>query len=543
MQKKIFIGCLFLSWSVLGLAQPIDQTELRANLLNMTFSSDGLVGSEQETGAGLWYHPTDSQDSILLVNQAGWWVRAMDPAGNKYLGTSRQHYPAKAGLLGDQGDFNRIWKVTRAAVNAHILDWQDNQHIDNPQESVFGWPGRGNELFAAINGFSLPNWGLNDLAPFFDQNANGQYEPDQGDYPNIQMGCSSLIRFTPGDLMWFPFYYEFSDYHFLQFHQTIFAWDCSENELLGNTVLLQTYCKNRGVERLDSVAISFFLDGNDEYYAGTRTLLGQNWLYSYPADGVRPMLGVYFLLTPLNQFGEPISFQSHMVLMNDSMQVEAMSLPETIPEYQQIQQGYWKDGTPLREGGQGYFSNGSTTTFAFDGLPESGNWTEWLSQNPVQARTQVATFDAGLKISASQAVTMTHVFLVEPSYSFLDEGITIMEQRLDTLYAELSCFFPDFYSLESTCDLNVLTDDRTILSDDSLWAMYPNPARAIVVIERQSSSPPEQLEVVDLLGRTMYTAECKGKTITLDTTHWPAGLYWVRLGATGSWKQLVITRF
>jgi len=82
-------------------------------------------------------------------------------------------------------NWDRFFSVTNADIESHKADFDDNGTIDNPiPTSILGWPGAGNLFFTITNGFDLPN--SSNLAPFFDRNQNGVYEPMEGDFPKIK---------------------------------------------------------------------------------------------------------------------------------------------------------------------------------------------------------------------------------------------------------------------------------------------------------------------------------------------------------------------
>ena len=57
-------------------------------------------------------------------------------------------------------------------------------------KGVLEWPGQANPFFADAVGFELP-FASQGLAPYWDENGDGLYTPQFGDYPIIEIrGCS-----------------------------------------------------------------------------------------------------------------------------------------------------------------------------------------------------------------------------------------------------------------------------------------------------------------------------------------------------------------
>jgi hypothetical protein len=69
-------------------------------------------------------------------------------------------------------DFNKIWKIDKSDILAHISNIeQGTNYYVTPD--LYSWPGNGPAGYSDI------------LAPFYDADADGIYEPYQGDYPEL----------------------------------------------------------------------------------------------------------------------------------------------------------------------------------------------------------------------------------------------------------------------------------------------------------------------------------------------------------------------
>ena len=69
-------------------------------------------------------------------------------------------------------DYDRFYKITRAEVEDHIANWQNSDYT--MPNSIRDWPAHPYDLSAGQSFY---------LAPFFDYDEDGEYNPANGDYP------------------------------------------------------------------------------------------------------------------------------------------------------------------------------------------------------------------------------------------------------------------------------------------------------------------------------------------------------------------------
>ncbi|MEO1438462.1 MAG: hypothetical protein AAFV80_23180, partial [Bacteroidota bacterium] len=143
---------------------------------------------------GRYFIPYDVDDPepISSVFASSIWLGGLDPGGNLRMAAQTYRQTGTdffAGPLDENGqtipencgNFDQIWKVDQLEIQHHLADWEDNNLIDGPvADNVLYWPGRGNPYFESQQGFTLPD---QDLAPFYDRNNDGLYDPLSGDYP------------------------------------------------------------------------------------------------------------------------------------------------------------------------------------------------------------------------------------------------------------------------------------------------------------------------------------------------------------------------
>ncbi|RLD53711.1 MAG: hypothetical protein DRJ05_15985, partial [Bacteroidetes bacterium] len=98
-------------------------------------------------------------------------------AGTAYVGHGTDFWSGPiSGIYNKQYDmkWGRLWSLSKADIIFHKDHFGDVGY--EPIENIINWPGNGNE----------ENGQAGQLAPYFDINENGVYEPMQGDYPLIR---------------------------------------------------------------------------------------------------------------------------------------------------------------------------------------------------------------------------------------------------------------------------------------------------------------------------------------------------------------------
>ena len=251
------------------------------------------------------YHfPADSNTSPLYAN--GLWVSARQiddadtvlacvhsfSAGDYVPGPLRVDGSCRNDLQ-TRRSFNRVWSVSRSEID-NFLDRVGTSGYSIP-ENILSWPGNGAEGYAA------------QLAPYFDADSDGVYNPRNGDYP--------LIR---GDRMLFSIFSDAtthissgSEPMGLEIHVSAYAFDEPADTALSNTVFLSYKIINRSSHTYGDVHFGEFVDFDLGYsfddYVGCDVRRGMAYGYNgtevdgpseraYP--GVPPAQGCTVLAGP-----------------------------------------------------------------------------------------------------------------------------------------------------------------------------------------------------------------------------------------------------
>jgi len=157
--------------------------EIRARIrANGNLFSDGLFQYNVNPNIGV--NPS-------TIYRANLWFGGVDPAFNLKLSASDYGAGFSAGPLDNNGmtssgvcdNWDRVFRVYGSDVAAFFANLPvlatDPTAAIAQYKDIMGWPGWGNPYFLEVWGFDLPA-SITPLAPFFDKNQDGVYNPLQG---------------------------------------------------------------------------------------------------------------------------------------------------------------------------------------------------------------------------------------------------------------------------------------------------------------------------------------------------------------------------
>ncbi len=241
---------------------------LDINNVKALFSSSGLHFFQD---SAQYEVPKGSGKMSLFSNSV--WVGGIDPgntlhfAGERYrqgtgnpAGVKHDYW---AGPVSDTNGYNavqdtiwnRIWKIDKTEIDYHRAHYWESGYT--APKDILEWPAHGDvSLGQAAN-----------LAPFSDRNANGKYEPYDGDYPEIR-----------GDQTLFFIYNDDHGYHAestgeklrVEIHAMAYAFDRPNDTAFKNTTFLHLKLHNRSTYTYTDSWMGIFTDidlgyANDDY--------------------------------------------------------------------------------------------------------------------------------------------------------------------------------------------------------------------------------------------------------------------------------------
>ncbi|MEL6864966.1 MAG: T9SS type A sorting domain-containing protein [Bacteroidota bacterium] len=486
---------------------PTANINLDVNNANAALTNAGSIWWNNENGS--YFFPNDGSTNPFLATSSifagGFWIAGVDPAGNLKL--AAQSYGLGSGLtdyfpgpLDDVGltttndcnNYDRFWRVTEQDINDFISDFQDNGMLDDPiPTSILAWPGNGSTNSMSTNGFEIPNRSVG-MAPFFDNDGNGIYNPENGDYPEIKGAtegvwwvfndAGNIHTQTSGDNLQF------------EIQALAYAY-VSQETAINNTTFYDFKIINRAVESLDSTFIGFWVDPDlgcftDDYVGCDPS---RNLAYVYNTDAIDgdsgcsctggvptyceeiPVMGIKVLDGVLDidpQNGPQNLGMSNFGYYNNAglgSSPPGTVDPATPSEIYNYLSGSWKDGTRMTKGGTGY--NPGSTDFTNYAFPDSPNdpdgWSMCSEGLPTSDRRFILSSGPYESLPGNIQSVSIAVIMVE--------DVTHPCPDLTPLF-DASDIVQDFFD-----DNNIMTNTEDLTIRQGL-KVFPNPMEAYATI-------------------------------------------------------------
>ncbi|MEM7105936.1 MAG: hypothetical protein AAF502_22565 [Bacteroidota bacterium] len=369
------------------------------------------------------------EDEVSAIFAASVWIGGFDEGGNLKLAAQTYRQSGNdywSGPLDENGEilqstcnvWDRHFEVKGRNIDRHTADYLADDDGDGfPDFKVNGavsedlllWPAKGNPHFAARAGFSLPN---QELAPFFDADADGKYDPEKGDFPIIGItSCEigGIEEATYGDQMIFWIFNDKGNIHTetggdqigMEIHALAFGF-ATDDEV--NDMSFYKYkLFNKATEPLKDTYIGMWVDPDlgcwsndlagcniDEIDGKPRNLgivyngeAVDNDCSGVPGYGEEvPMLGVDFFRGPKDESGNELGMSTFLVYNSD---FSTNGNPEIAMDFYNYMAGFWKDGSPFEFGGDGFLEGTFPFPYMFPSDPSIPDgpevWSECSNNN------------------------------------------------------------------------------------------------------------------------------------------------------------------
>jgi len=507
-----------LTFSALN-AQQLDTRTLNANSVNASISEGAVFFFNATQSSAAYEVPAGSGKSTIFASSI--WIGGEDINGQAHVSASRfstsgwspgpiadnQYYTS----LGYSNAYSTsIWKVTRQQVIDHQAQYSQGGYTPIPE--IADWPGNGDVSMGIAD----------QLAPFVDLDGDGVYEPMDGDHPDF-----------PGDEVVYVIANDAAnpDSSFLGAEMHLMFYQFNTNGYLGETTFLNSRVFNRSTTNYYNFRQSIYTDfdiGNyQDDYVGCDSV--RNMMYAYNGDVLDETNGGALGYGQNPPCQAVLSLNREMVgsAYYTNGGIYPTSDPNYDPEFWNVMNGYWVDGTPVLYGGNGY-NQGTTTTptsFVFTGNPYTGTgWTELNANNggpnPPEDRRAVMTVIHD-DLSAGTMVCSDFAFIYDDDDGHLEnvQNVMYIADALQTLYDGSSDFpCPNF---------TAFTPEETSVA----FAMYPNPSQGDFTIDVANTSNAVIMEIRDMSGRLIQTEilEAPSTHVHVDI---PPGVYQVSVQST-----------
>jgi hypothetical protein len=278
-----------------GCARPSQKRDLEVNNVRARLWNGGDMWWDHATGQAAYYVPKAGINGRLVSSlfAGGIWVGGFDAAGASYIAattygngntTGGDWYagPLTPGVGNITAPTCKNWDRMFEAKGSDIelvktayygngitnLASSTDPALVAALENLKKWPGRGNPYFAAINGFAVPS---QEMAPFFDQNNDGKYDPLAGDFPKINViGCEDNNQYQKaqyGDQMFWWVYNDVGGPHLetglgpvLRMEVQVQSFAYASDDALNNMTFYRYKLLNRASFELTQTFMSLWSD-------------------------------------------------------------------------------------------------------------------------------------------------------------------------------------------------------------------------------------------------------------------------------------------
>lgn len=472
------------------------------------------------------------------------------------------------------GKYDRIWKINRLDIENFKWAWQQGlvqQGAFVPVRDIREWPGNHPQ-----------NGGM--LAPYFDRNADGQYNYLDGDYPLIK-GDQALWMLLndrhPNRLTDAPALG-------IEMQVLFYAYQCNQlnnaDTVLNYTTFVEYKIKNKAERNYEQVFFTYWTDvdlgnANDDFVG---TDVRNHGIYFYNGDntdeGVQgfgltpPAQGIYWLRGALARVGDGVDNDrdglvdemGEQVLMSHSMSTLNNNSPNGNPNnanhFALQARGRFNDSTQMIYGGNGYLASAGATNsparFIFPMNSDSTGWGlggslqspilppfSWSETNPGPGASPNIPADRKMQMSAGsfdlasgQEQVMEFAFI----YSRANTGgaLASLQKLLQTDAPRIRQWYNQT-QFPSCLDLSTVSVSEA--SSQLKLRVYPNPASSQLIVETANEAP-LKLRITDMQGRLVFERVLSGQfNYHIDLPPASPGIYlthWEQAGLSKTEKLL-----
>lgn len=398
--------------SVVNPSNTLASNYLDTNKIKARFENNFQFFWDSQAGSAQFEVPKGSGKHAHFASAL--WLSGIDAGGQLHAaaqtysqtGVDYQYGPVAASRTANNYEtrYNRLWKINKAQIQYHIANYTDTAY--NMPEVILNWPANGN----TSNGEAAQ------LAPFYDANSNGVYEPQNGDYPQIKGDQCIYMIFNDDKI-----HTETSDSNPLKFDIHVMAYEVAgETNAIDTTIFLQYKIVNRSTNTYHGLRMGIWNDFDLGNYLDDipGTDVGKNMAFMYNAtnnDNVYganpPAIGSIFLNKTMKKC---IFFQNNSSTVTGN--------PSNGTHINNYLNGLWLNGSPLTYGGNG--TGGATNCSYFaPWTTDNANPTNWELTTAADYRTLQSTDSIILAPNASS--------ILETAFLFQRSNLSNMQSAYD----------------------------------------------------------------------------------------------------------------
>jgi len=476
--------------------------------------------------------------------------------------------------------WNRVWKIDRYDVLNHIAFY--NQTGYTIPQVFLDWPAHGNTSLGQAN----------DLAPYFDINNNGLYEPINGDYPMV-----------PGDQC---VYYIFNDDTIhtesggkklgVEIHAFVYSFNCPTDSALMNTVFVKYKIINRSQQTFNNAIFGIWSDldigGSIDDFVGCNLQNGS--YYGYNGDNFDD--GVYenylasqsitILAGPyadVDNLDNPITNHTQNAIDSSGIPYAGLGMnyedgiidnerlglsnfayynmgsgpngngnPQIPSSYYNMMSGYWEDASHFVYGGNAHYTSPSAissglieTDYVFPGDSDPlfwatngisanpQNWNEIDENNPIGDMRTIGSMGPFTFLPGSiHEIDLAFVFAQEyviPNNP--TSPISIMNERIDSVR---NYFSNNITPCGNSFFSYLSANEKPIKKAE--FSIYPNPSSNYFTLDFESEFQNLNYSIHDILGKEILSGKINSSQTTIDCENWSSGVYLIKVGNENGYR-------
>ncbi|MBK8498390.1 MAG: T9SS type A sorting domain-containing protein [Flavobacteriales bacterium] len=558
--------------------------ELDINNVRARFYANGRVSRDTITGP---HFEVPLGSGAMSLYTGGLWIAGQATGGQTRVSKSlydsfyeMDFYPGpltndgSASITQQVSDqYNHVWKVTRTEILTHLsyFDCLNDPNCDVAIEFPGGytipaafldWPAMG-DVSEAQDLY---------LAPFFDFNADGQYDPTTGDSPCI-LGDQAL-------------YYIFNDHlgtqagHVplgIEVRAMPFVYSTGGSALDG-TVFVHYHMINQSSQTYTNTMLGFFNDFElgcaDDDFIGSDPSRNLAYVYNWDDDDQNcngamgygtqpPAFGMVLLKGPLvdpNALDDPASNVlpnwngqgfgdgiidnerfglEHFMYFNRNTPDNCCNDPYLSTDYYNYLRGIWKDGLTMTYGGTGYSVDPGAVqcSFMYPGSDDPvGAGTGGVVQAPWSETVPTPAAPDRRGLMSMGPMTMEPGEHMDLFFAYVYAraatggalaSVAALQARVDSVRAFASTL-PIWNTMEeeypADCEALATVGVREALANTNL-ALFPVPASDLVRMNVPTALAGEPLRVHDATGRVVGLHQLVSGMNEIDISALAPGIY------------------
>lgn len=449
--------------------------------------------------------------------------------------------------------YQRVWNVLRAEIEYHRQHWWEAGYTI--PEAILNWPAHGDQAL---------NFAKN-LAPYIDENNNGIYDPQNGDYPFIK-GDQAIFFICNNPVNPISSIQSMG----IEIHGMMYAFNCAVNSLFNTSAFLDLKVINRSNTSFHEAFFGAFVDtdigGSKDDYVGCfvdlQSMYGINGdsidescdgamgYYDYPpAQGITLLKGPKADLNDgidnnfnntIDESGETIGLTSFIANMaNENI---PPSLEDVISDYYAKMRGLITDSQSLKwnydstsaECKYEYPGTSDPNWIGTGGIPQTPtNWSEYTMGNmPNERRSVMSSGPFTFNQGDSKDITLAFVYAQKDGDEFFEVS--------DLLHYQIEKLF-EYYAADSVPCGGSFSGIQTPNTPIG-FEIFPNPASELVNISIDANYTTGSLQIFSISGQLMSNIPIYNNQTSILVSCLPQGIYLVRLSRSNAVKRLVIVR-